>query len=220
MHIDVNSAFLAWQATYDIQAGSKIDLREIPSAVGGSQADRRGIILAKSTPAKKYGVETGETIWQAQQKCPNLTIVPPNHNLYMKCSNALYAILQEHFAEVQRFSVDECFCNYTGQQKICGDPVNYATALKDKIKQNLGFTVNVGIGPNKLLAKMAGELKKPDMVNTLMTEQEMKAKMWPLPIRELFMCGAASERKLKDLAIYTIGDLAKVNPDTLKYKLK
>jgi len=220
MHIDANSAFLAWQATYNMQKGDKVDLREIPSVVGGSQADRRGIVLAKSTPAKKYGIQTGEVIWQAKQKCPNLVIVPPNYELYMKCSNALHSMLKEHSPVVQRFSIDECFMDYSGMVENFGDPVMYAHMLKDKIKQELGFTVNIGIGHNKLLAKVAGDLKKPDMVHTLLNQEEIEKKMWPLPVEDLFMVGRASKKKLNDIGINTIGELAKFDPAILRYKLK
>ena len=109
MHIDVNSAFLSWQAVYNLQKGDTLDLREIPSVVGGSQADRRGIVLAKSIPAKKFGITTGEVLWQARQKCPGLVVVPPDYNLYMKCSNILYETLKEYSPGLQRFSIDELF---------------------------------------------------------------------------------------------------------------
>jgi len=220
MHIDVNSAFLSWQAVANLQAGEKLDLREIPSVVGGSQADRHGIVLAKSTPAKKYGIQTGEVLWQSRQKCPNLVVVPPNYDLYIKASSTLVSMLKDHFPVVQRFSIDECFVDYTGMEKNFGEPVAYAYAVKDKIKKELGFTVNIGIGYNKLLAKVAGDLKTPDMVHTLLSQEEIEKKMWPLPVRELFMVGGASEKKLRDLAVYTIGDLAKCDPKILKYKLK
>lgn len=220
MHVDVNSAFLSWQAVYNLQKGDKVDLRQIPSVVGGSQADRHGIVLAKSTPAKKYGINTGEVLWQAKQKCPDLVVVPPNYELYIKCSDALVEILKEHSPLIQRFSIDEAFLDYSGMSENFGPPVPYAYALKEKIKKILGFTVNIGIGPNKLLAKVAGDLKKPDMVHTLLNQKEMEEKMWPLPVQDLFMVGRASKKKLNDIAVYTIGDLAKCDPEILKYKLK
>ncbi|MDF2531115.1 MAG: polymerase, partial [Clostridia bacterium] len=145
MHIDVNSAFLSWQAVYNLQKGDTLDLREIPSVVGGSQADRRGIVLAKSMPAKAYGIQTGEVLWQARQKCPKLVSVPANYQLYMKCSNALYELVKEYSPKIQRFSVDEMFVDYTGMERHFGEPVEAAHMIKDRIKQELGFTVNVGI---------------------------------------------------------------------------
>jgi len=135
MHIDVNSAFLSWTAVYELQRGATVDLRTIPSAVGGSQADRRGVILAASIPAKKYGVKTGEVIWQAKQKCPGLVIVRPNYWLYQKCSDALFELLQEYSPSVQRFSVDECFLDYTGMEIHFGDPLEAAYGIKERIKK-------------------------------------------------------------------------------------
>ena len=220
MHIDVNSAFLAWQAVYNIQQGDDLDLREIPSVVGGTQADQHGIVLAKSTPAKKYGIQTGEVLWQARQKCPNLVCVPPNYELYMKCSNALYDIAQEYSPKIQRFSIDEMFLDYTGMQPHFGEPVEAAHMIKDRIKNELGFTVNVGIGSNKLLAKVAGDLKKPDMVHTLMSQEEIEKKMWPLPVEDLFMVGKQTQKKLNQLNINTIGQLAKMDRKILNDKLK
>lgn len=219
MHIDVNSAFLSWQAVYNLQSGEQTDLREIPSAVGGSQADRHGIILAKSTPAKKYGVQTGEVIWQAKQKCPELVIVPPNYQLYMKCSNTLYELLKGYSPILQRFSIDELFLDYTGLEPHFGDPVKAAYRIKDHIKSELGFTVNIGISTNKLLAKVAGDLKKPDMVHTLWPE-EIPAKMWPLPVGDLFMVGRKTMKKLADMNITTIGELANTDRKLLQMKLK
>ncbi len=219
MHIDVNSAFLSWQAVYNLQMGDTLDLREIPSVVGGSQKDRKGIVLAKSTPARAYGIKTGEVLWQARQKCPNLVCVPPNHDLYVKCSNALYEIVQEYSPKVQRFSVDEVFLDYTGMEPHFGPFLEAAHRIKDRIKNELGFTVNIGIGPNKLLAKVAGDLKKPDMVHTLMTKEEIAAKMWPLPVEDLFMVGRQTKKKLNQLNIYTIGELANTDLKLLNNKL-
>lgn len=219
MHIDVNSAFLSWQAVYNLQRGDKLDLREIPSAVGGSQSDRRGIILAKSIPAKKHGVETGEVIWEARRKCPNLVIVPPNYDLYSKCSNALYQMIKKYSPVIQRFSIDEMFLDYGGLEPLFGDPISAAHNIKDRIFKELGFTVNVGIGNNKLTAKVAGDLKKPNQVHTLFPH-EISSKMWPLPVGDLFMVGKKTEKKLADLSIYTIGDLAKADLKLLQYKLK
>lgn len=219
MHIDVNSAFLSWQAVYNLQMGDALDLREIPSVVGGSQKDRKGIVLAKSTPARAYGIKTGEVLWQARQKCPNLVCVPPNHDLYVKCSNALYEIVQEYSPKVQRFSVDEMFLDYTGMEPHFGPFLEAAYGMKERIKNELGFTVNIGIGPNKLLAKVAGDLQKPDRVHTLMTKEEIAAKMWPLPVEDLFMVGPQTKKKLNQLNIYTIGELANTDRKLLNNKL-
>jgi DNA polymerase-4 len=219
MHIDVNSAFLSWQAVYNLQRGHPVDLREIPSAVAGSQATRHGIILARSIPAKECGVKTGEPVWEAKNKCRQLVLVPPDHHLYMKCSNTLMEVLREYSPKVQQYSIDEAFLDYTGMEKRFGGPVALANRLKDRIQKELGFTVNIGISCNKLLAKMASEFKKPDRVHTLFPE-EIEHKMWPLPVEKLFMVGRATTKKLYSMGICTIGDLARIDPDLLKHKLK
>ncbi len=218
MHIDVNSAFLSWQAVYNLQKGDTFDLRDVPSVVGGSQADRRGIVLAKSMPAKKYDIKTGEVLWQARQKCPELVVVPPNYDLYMKCSNMLYELMQDYSPKLQRFSIDEMFLDYTGMENHFGEPLEAAHKIRERIKQELGFTVNIGIGVNKLTAKVAGDLKKPDMVHTLYPH-ELEAKMWPLPVEDLFMVGRQTKKKLNALNIHTIGQLARADRKLLTGKL-
>ncbi|WP_034328475.1 DNA polymerase Y family protein [Alkaliphilus transvaalensis] len=219
MHIDVNSAYLSWQAVYELQQGSNRDLRNIPSVIGGSISERRGIVLAKSIPAKSFGIATGEVLFETRRKCPDIVVVPPNYSLYMKCSNALFQLLKEHFPSIQRFSIDEFFLDYTGMEPHYGDPIETAHKVKERVKKELGFTVNIGIGFNKLTAKMAGELKKPDLVHTLW-KHEIKDKMWPLPVGELFMVGRKTKKKLQDLNIYTIGDLATADLKLLQGKLK
>lgn len=220
MHIDANSAYLSWEAVYRLQHGAAVDLRDIPSIVGGDEASRHGIVLAKSIPAKKFGIQTGETLMSVRQKCPKITIVPPNYYLYMQCHNAMLEILHDFSPRVQVYSIDEAFLDYTGMEQIHGEPVSAAHKLKDRIKNELGFTVNVGVAHNKLLAKMAGELKKPDMVHTLLTEDEMKTKMWSLPVEELFMVGRATAPKLHRLNIMKIGELAQADPELLACHLK
>lgn len=218
-HIDVNSAYLSWEAAYRLQHGSKIDLREIPAVVGGDPKKRTGIVLAKSNLAKSCGINTGESLSSALSKCGSLTIAPPNYDLYVKCSNALVELLLEYGPSVQRFSVDECFLDYTGLERIWGDPYETAEKIRHRIKSELGFTVSIGISSNKLLAKMAGELKKPDAVSTLWPD-EISSKLWPLPIEELYMVGRATVPKLKKMAIYTIGDLAHTDLVYLETVLK
>ena len=219
-HIDVNSAFLSWEASYRIHhLGGTVDLRTIPSAVGGNISKRRGIVLAKSIPAKKYHIQTGEPITDALRKCPNLIIVPPNYELYEKNSKAFMNILRKFTDKVEQYSIDEAFMDMTGTQILFGPPVVAATALKDEIHRTLGFTVNVGISDKKLLAKMASDFEKPDRVHTLFSE-DIQQKMWPLPVRDLFFVGNASEKKLNAIGIQTIGDLAKTDLKTLKALLK
>jgi len=217
--VDVNSAYLSWEAAYRLQQGDSLDLRTVPSAVGGDPEARRGIILAKSIPAKKYKIQTGETIFSAKQKCPELIVVSPNYNLYRQCSEYLKNILADYSPLIQQFSVDEFFLDFSGMEQIWGDPLATAHQLKETVKKQLGFTINIGISSNKLLAKMASELEKPDKVHTLFPE-EIPSKMWPLPVEELFGVGRATSRKLKDRGIKTIGDLANEDPAYLKRFLK
>ncbi len=216
-HIDVNSAYLSWEAVYRLQHGEKIDLRKIPSIVGGDESKRHGIVLAKSIPAKEYGILTGESVYSARQKCPNLTIVPPNYEIYMKASNSMMDLLREYSPYVQRYSIDEAFIDYSCHRE--NHYLDVAYQIKERIKDELGFTVNIGIGPNKLLAKMASDLKKPDRVHTLFYH-EIKDKMWPLPVEKLFMVGSKTKRKLNGRGIFTIGELAQLDPDYIYSWLK
>ena len=219
-HIDVNSAFLSWEAVHRLQdLGEELDLRTIPSAVGGDMSKRHGVILAKSIPAKKYNVRTGEPIVDALRKCPNLTLVSPNRELYARNSAAFMEILRRYSDTVEQYSIDEAFADMTGTEGLFGSPIEAAHRLKDEIRDTLGFTVNVGISSNKLLAKMAGEFEKPDKVHTLFPG-EIQEKLWPLPVGELFSVGGASEQKLKRLGIMTIGDLAQADLGTLQATLK
>ena len=206
-HIDVNSAFLSWESARRVSQGL-LDLREIPSCVGGDPKKRTGIVVAKSIPAKKYGIQTGEPVAMALRKCPNLVIVPSDFELYDKCSRAFKAICASFAPVMESFSIDEVFLDMTGTSLIYPDPVAAAYELKDKIHSELGFTVNVGISTNKLLAKMASDFQKPDRVHTLFPD-EISEKMWPLPIRNLLFLGKASEQKLLNQGIRTIGDLAR-----------
>ena len=161
-HIDVNSAYLSWEAVYRLQHGDTLDLRTIPSVVGGDVTARRGIVLAKSMPTKPYKIKTGESLYSARLKCPVLVIVPPRYDLYMQCSKALISILEEYSPSIQQFSIDEVFLDFTNMEVHWGDPVKAAHRIKERIKKELGFTVNIGISSNKLLAKMASDLQKPD----------------------------------------------------------
>lgn len=208
-HVDVNSAFLSWEATYRIHVlGEKNDLRDIPSAVGGDVKKRHGIILAKSTSAKKYGVRTGDTIAEALKLCPNLVTVPPHYDLYDRCSHSFMDILREFSPDVEPYSLDEAYVDMTHTIDSFGPPLAVAHTIKDRIRDELGFTVNVGVSSNKLLAKMAGDFKKPDLVHTLYPD-EVVSKMWPLPVGDLLFVGHSTRRKLYNLGIFTIGDLAK-----------
>ena len=218
-HIDVNSAFLSWESIYRLkQDPSALDLRTIPSAVGGDAKSRHGIVLAKSTPAKKYGVRTGEPLVQALRKCPGLTVVPSRFDYYIQCSRAMMDLLEEYTPDHEKFSIDEIFLDMTHTIHLFGEPLKKADSIRRRIHRELGFTVNIGIAPNKLLAKMASDFEKPDRCHTLFP-QEIPEKMWPLPIHQLFFVGDSAGRKLENLGIHTIGDLARCDLSLLKHHL-
>ncbi len=206
-HIDVNSAFLSWEAARRVAAGEE-DLRLIPSAIGGDREKRTGVILAKSLPAKKLGIKTGEPVAVALRKCPSLVLARPDFKLYEKNSRAFIEICRKYAPVVEKYSIDECFLDMSGTKNIYPDPIKTAYDIKNEIKESLGFTVNVGIGENKLLAKMASDFEKPDRVHTLFSN-EIEEKMWNLPVGELFSVGYSTADRLKKAFITTIGQLAK-----------
>ena len=210
-HVDVNSAFLSWEAARRVKEGLP-DLREIPSCIGGDPKSRRGIVVAKSIPAKKYGVTTGEPVSMALRKCPELICVPGDFALFETCSRAFKKMCASYAPVMESFSIDEVFLDMSGTEKIYPDPVKLACEIKDRIREELGFTVNIGIGTNKLLAKMASDFEKPDKVHTLFPA-EIPTKMWPLPVRDLLFLGKASEQKLIKAGIKTIGEMARY-PET------
>lgn len=210
-HVDVNSAFLSWEAVYRLtKLGETVDLREELCAVGGDSSKRHGIILAKSLKAKAYGVRTGESILEARKKCPDLMLVPARYGWYRTCSDAFIGILKEYSPKVEQYSIDEAFMDMTGTGRLFGSPVEAANRIRERICKELGFTVNIGISTNKLLAKMASDFKKPNLVHTLFPS-EIEEKMWPLSVRELFFVGRATEQRLQDMGIRTIGDLARMD---------
>ena len=218
-HIDVNSAFLSWTAAHRMCVlGDGFDLRTVPSAVAGDKKSRHSIILAKSGPAKKFGIQTGEPLGKAMEKCPNLVVVEPDYELYVTASRSLIAMLREYSPLVEQFSIDEAWIDMTGTTGLYGPPVLAADRLRERIHRELGFTVNIGISCNKLLAKMAGDFEKPDKTHTLFPA-EIPAKLWPLPVRELFMVGRATEKRLKLMGIRTIGELANTDPAFLRSRL-
>ena len=218
-HVDANSAFLSWTAAYKVKVlGETEDLRDVPSVVAGDKESRHSIILAKSGPAKKYGIQTGEPLFQAQEKCPGLKVVQPDYALYVEASRHFVDMLRQFSPVVQQYSIDEAWVDMTGTERLWGSPRLAAEKMRQRINDELGFTVNIGISSNKLLAKMAGDFEKPNKVHTLFPE-EMETKFWPLPVRDLFLVGAATERKLKLLGIYTIGDLAKADVNVIKKRM-
>ena len=218
-HIDVNSAYLSWTAVEQLKNGAKTDIRTIPAIIGGNQESRHGVVLAKSIPAKKYGIRTGEPVANALRKCPDIHIEPPDHELYRAYSRKLMDFLHTYTPDIEQVSVDECYLDYTGIAHQFYSPVSASLEIKEKIYKKFGFTVNIGISSNKVLAKMASDFEKPGKVHTLFPE-EIRVKMWPLPVRELYMAGGSSVETLKKLGIHTIGELACADPAILELHLK
>ena len=218
-HIDVNNAFLSWSAVYLLKNGFEKDIRTIPSIIGGDEKTRRGIVLAKSPIAKKYGIITAETIYSAKKKCPNLEIYPPNFKWYYEKSRELMNYLQQYSPIQEQLSVDECFLDMSGMDYIYKDLIKLAYKIKDEIKEKFGYTVNIGIANNKLCAKMASDFEKPDKVHTLFKD-EIVTKLWPLDVGDLFMCGKSTKEELNKMNIYTIKDLARTDKKVLERHFK
>lgn len=218
-HIDVNSAFLSWSALEKLKLGDTTDLRTIPSIIGGDMATRHGVVLAKSIPAKAYGIHTGEPVTDALKKCPFLVSCPPDHKLYSEKSRLLVEHLAGICPDIEQVSIDECYMDFTSVASHYENPVTAAHMIKDGIRETFGFTVNIGISDKKVLAKMASDFKKPDLVHTLY-QSEIGRKLWPLPLSALFMCGRSSVETLHNLGIFTIGDLAKSDPQIIISHLK
>lgn len=218
-HIDVNSAYLSWSALEKLHHGSDIDLRTIPAIIGGDMAKRHGVVLAKSIPAKAYGIVTGEPIVNALRKCPNLLIEKPDHILYDKRSHELMQLLSDICPDIEQVSVDECYMDYTPIKGLFPSPKDAAEHIRIQVEKTFGFTVNIGISDRKVLAKMASDFKKPNLVHTLYSH-EIREKMWPLPVSSLYMCGRSSVEALHKLEIMTIGDLAQTDVSILTAHLK
>ncbi len=219
LHIDVNSAFLSWSAIRLLESGSTVDLREIPAIVGGDQKTRHGIVVAKSIPAKRYGIHTADTVASAFRKCPTLVSVPPDHTYYREKSEELMDLLRSICPRIQQVSVDECFMDYEPIKNKFSSPEACGRYICDTVFQQLKFTVNVGISDRKILAKMASDFEKPNKVHTLYAT-EIQEKLWPLPIGELHMCGKSSAATLRAMGIRTIGDLAQTDPDVISARMK
>lgn len=208
LHIDVNNAFLSWTAVERLKKGEIVDIRTIPAVIGGDEAQRRGIVLAKSPVAKQFGIKTGEPLYMARQKCPKVQVFESDFSVYRKYSNQMIEILKKYTDQIEQLSIDECAIDLT-HFLLKGESIeDKAKQISTEIKEKLGFTVNIGIAHNKLLAKMASDFEKPDKIHTLYNE-EIETKMWTLPISELLMVGRKTIPKLQKLGIKTIGDLAK-----------
>lgn len=218
-HIDVNNAFLSWTAVDLLRKGYEIDIRTIASVIGGSEEERRGIVTAKSPIAKKRGVMTAEPLYMARRKCPGLKVFPGDHELYHQESDKLYQYFCNFTDKIERYSIDECFLDMTGMELLYPDPMKLAYQMSNEIYQKFGYTVNIGIGNNKLCAKMASDFEKPNKVHTLF-QYEVEKKMWPLPVTDLFMVGKSSSKLLMEMGIITIGTLAKTDVNLLRKRFK
>ena len=219
LHVDVNNAFLSWTALWMLKNGYDKDIRERYAIIGGDESERKGIVLAKSNLCKKKGVVTAEPIYSARRKCPYLEIYKPNFKVYKYYSDLMFNYLSTYTDIIERYSIDECFLDYTNSVNLFGDPLKIAYKIKDDIYNKFGFTVNVGVGNNKLLAKMASDFEKPNKVHTLFIT-DVRDKMWPLSVSELFMIGKASSKKLIDMGINTIGELAQTPVSELTKRFK
>lgn len=218
-HIDVNNAFLSWTAVKLLKEGYKIDIRTIPSVIGGDEEKRHGIVLAKSPVAKKFGIVTAETLYQARKKCPSVKVYPPDYHYYSEMSKKMFEYISQYSPDIEKFSIDECFVDMSGTHYLYDNLIDLAYKIKDEIHSKFGFTVNVGIGNNKLCAKMASDFEKPDKVHTLF-DNEIKEKMWPLPVNDLLFVGKKTSAKLIQMGFNTIGDVAQANPQLLTKEFK
>lgn len=214
LHVDVNNAFLSWTAVDRLNEKEELDIRTIPAIIGGDESSRHGVVLAKSMPAKQFGIRTGEPIYQARKKCPQIQVFQGDYESYRRHSNELYQLLLEYTDRIERFSIDECFMDLTLFLRKDEKLIDKAYEIRKRVKEELGFTVNVGVANNKLLAKMASDFEKPDKVHTLYKE-EIQTKMWPLLAQDLFMVGRKSIGKLQQIGIKTIGDIAKADKNML-----
>lgn len=219
LHIDVNSAFLSWSALKLLEEGYKKDIRNEIAVIAGDPNKRHGVIVAASLPAKKIGIKPPVNLFEARKLCKNLIVIKPDYKYYKMKSDSMMNFIKKLFPDFQQYSIDECFVEYTSMKRIYGDEVKFAYKLKDEIYKRFGFTVNIGIGNNKVCAKMASDFEKPFKVHTLY-QNEFKEKMYKKDISELFMSGKASCKKLRELNINTIEELANSDVNMLTRHLK
>lgn len=201
LHSDINNCYASIECLYDES------LRGKAVAVAGSVEARHGIVLAKSEPAKRCGVKTGDTVWQAQKKCRDLIVVPPHFDRYVKYSELVRGIYRRYTDEIEPFGLDEAWLDVTGSRSLFGDGVQIANDIRTRIREEFGLTVSVGVSFNKVFAKLGSDMKKPDAV-TEITRQDFREKIWNLPVTDMLGCGRATVQKLKQYGVYTIGQLA------------
>ena len=210
LHCDLNCFYAS------VELLSHPDLRDIPTAVCGDPTSRHGIILAKNEPAKRCGVQTAETMWQAKKKCPALVLLPPHHALYREYSRKVNAIYEEYTDLVEPFGIDESWLDITGSLHLFGgDAKALADALRQRIKRELGLTLSVGVSFNKVFAKLGSDYKKPD-ATTVISRENWKELVWPLPVGDLLFVGAAARKLLRQYGVETIGQLAACRVEMLE----
>jgi DNA polymerase IV len=212
LHVDINNYYASIECLY------RPEIRDKPVIVGGDVEARHGIVLAKNNIAKKAGIKTGDAIWQAKQKCAGLIVVPPDFRKYLRFSRMARAIYADYTDQIESFGIDEGWCDVTGSIRLFGDGQHIADTIRQRMKNELGVTVSVGVSFNKIFAKLGSDMKKPD-VTTVINEDNFKQLVWPLPVGELLYVGRSTRRKLESRAIFTIGDLAHTDSHNLKLLL-
>jgi len=212
LHVDLNNFYASVECLY------RPEIRDFPVAVGGDVEARHGIVLAKNYHAKQMGVKTGDVIWQAKQKCPGLIVVPPNFKKYLRFSKMARAIYADYTDQIEAFGIDECWLDVSCSKVTAGDRTTIADTIRKRMREELGVTASVGVSWNKIFAKLGSDMKKPD-ATTVITEENYRQTVWPLPVGELLYVGRATKRKLENRAIFTVGDLAKRNIRDLKLLL-
>ena len=212
LHCDCNAFYAS------VECVLNPELKKVPMAVGGDEESRHGIILAKNELAKKYNIQTAETIWQAKKKCPDIVFVPPHYDLYMKHSKLIREIYSEYTDKVEPYGLDECWLDVSGSTMLFGSGEDIANEIRKRVKFELGVSVSVGVSFNKIFAKLGSDMKKPD-ATTVIESNRFKEIVWPLPVKELLYVGRATHAKLKRKGIFTIGDLANSNPENLQFWL-
>ena len=209
LHADMNNFY----ASVECMLNPK--LRGHPVAVGGDVEARHGIILAKNYEAKAYGIQTGEALWQAKQKCKDLIIVPPHYEEYLKYSRLARSIYEEYTDRIQPYGMDENWLDVTGSTGLFGDGETIANTLRERIKFELGLTISVGVSFNMIFAKLGSDYKKPDAV-TVIPKESFKEQIWHLPCEDMFGIGRATKEKLNNLGIITIGDVANADEELMR----
>lgn len=210
LHADLNNCYAS------IECLLRPELKGLPVAVGASAEKRHGIILAKNQLAKAKGVKTGETLWQAKAKCPDLVVLPPNFPLYVRFCQAAQALYAQYTDQVEPFGLDECWLDVSASLGLWGSGKAIADELRRRIRQELGLTISVGVADNKIFAKLGSDMKKPD-ATTVIDQENFRVKVWGLPVEALLGVGPANQEKLRRHGIFTIGQLANATPAFLDF---